>query len=120
MEITKMFQLIEDYHKTLGYHMRTRNGVDLDGIRHGGLALTMEVAELIDSFPWKPWRKDLDQDFNLANAKMEIIDCIFFLGFIMEAADIIPEELEIVFESKLRENYDRIKRGYSNTADERR
>ena len=120
MELVKMFNLIEEYHKTLGYHMRDTDLPErMENVRNGGLALTMEVAELIDSFPWKPWRKPYDQPYDLSNAKVEIVDIIFFLGYIMEAMDILPEELEIVFESKLRENYDRIKRGYSNTPEER-
>lgn len=121
MEITKMFQLIEDYHKTLGYHMRdVELPTRMENIRQGGLALHMEVAELIDSFPWKPWRNTNDQPWSPSNAKIEIVDCLFFLGFIMEAADIHVDEIEIIFTAKLRENYDRIKCGYSNTVDERR
>ena len=119
MEMIQMFRLIEDYHKTLGYNLRTKDGIHIDGLRLAGLALFQEVAELIDSFPWKQWRKSTNQRLNIENARIEIIDCFFFLGLIMEAANITPEELEIIFNSKLRENYDRIKRGYNNKPEER-
>ena len=120
MELTKMFELIEEYHKTLGYHYVNMTTQEcLENIRYTGLALYQEVGELIDSFPWKPWRKIEDQPSDEYNAAMEIVDILFFLGAIMSAASISPVTLEAIFEHKLRENYDRIKRGYNNTPEER-
>ncbi|MBU2249357.1 MAG: dUTP diphosphatase, partial [Gammaproteobacteria bacterium] len=92
----------------------------MNAIRDKSLALYQEVAELVDSFPWKPWRSIEDQPWSNSNAIEEIVDCFFFLGEIMEAADIDPENLSIVFNEKLAENYDRIKRGYNNDPSERR
>ena len=121
MELVKMFNLIEEYYKTLGYHMRDTDLPErMENVRNGGLALTMEVAELIDSFPWKPWRPIADQPFNIENATMEIIDCLFFLGLIREAAGITIHQLEVKFIEKMKENYDRIERGYNNDPSERR
>lgn len=112
--------MIEDYHKTLGYHLRAKTPMDnMEHIRHMGLALVMEMAELVDSFPWKPWRNMVDQVYDKENATEEIVDCLFGLGFIMEAADITPEDIKVMFDTKLRENYDRIKRGYNNDPEER-
>lgn len=115
-----MFNQIEDYHKTLGYHYKNMTNEEcLNNIRHTGLALYQEVGELIDSFPWKPWRKIEDQNSDEYNAAIEIVDILFFLGAIMSAASISSSTIEALFEYKLRENYDRIKRGYNNDPDER-
>jgi len=120
MEITEIFRRIKEYHKELGYDFEhTELEERTEAIRHGGLALYQEVSELMDSFPWKPWRSMIDQTWSNSNAIEEIADCLFFLGFIMEAAWIHPEDVQLVFLEKLRENYDRIKRGYNNKPEER-
>ena len=121
MELTHMFEEIEHYHKTLGYHYKAMSHEQcLDNIRHTGLALYQEVGELIDSFPWKPWRTVETQVYDKENAIEEIVDCIFFLGAIRAAGKIPPQAIATMFDTKLRENYDRIKRGYNSTPDERR
>ncbi len=121
MEIVEMFNKIEEYHKVLGYSfskeiVRER----MVGLREAALGLIMEVTELIDSFPWKPWRSLESQRLNLENAYEEVIDCFFFLALICEAAELDPKMLEHVFKRKLQENYDRIKQGYNNRPEERR
>jgi len=120
MNIETMFNEIERYHKQLGYDPKDLEVVErMTTIQQGGLALYQEVAELIDSFPWKPWRLVKDQNWDRANAIVEIVDIIFFLGLIMEAAYITGEEVQIMFYRKHQENYNRIDRGYNNKPDER-
>ena len=115
LSFQSVFNLIENYHKELGYNDR----VDCDNpahrierARHISLALYQEVAELVDSFPWKPWREPKDQVYDRSNIKVELVDLIFFITAIMEIFDITPGEMELQFKAKLRENYDRIRRGY--------
>jgi len=116
-----MFDWIKVYHKRLGYDFTEVSLEErMNAIRNISLALNQEVAELIDSFPWKPWRKIKDQVWDTENAKEEIIDIFFFLGEIMEAAWIDPKSLERVFYKKLNKNYDRIKRNYNNKPEERK
>jgi len=91
----------------------------MDYLRIASLALNQEVAELIDSFPWKPWKEPKYQIHDRSNAAMEIIDCIFFLVSVAEAANISFGNLESIFKYKLKENYDRIERGYNNKSEER-
>ena len=121
MKIAEMFLRIKSYHKILGYDFEKATPEErMNAIRDKALALNQEIAELVDSFPWKPWRKIEDQTWDTNNAVEEIIDIFFFLGEIMEAAWINPEILETIFYEKLRENYDRIKRGYNNKPEERK
>ena len=121
MEIAKMFGLIKNYHKALGYYFENGSFEErMIAIRNTSLALNQEVAELVDSFPWKPWRKKEDQTWDTINATEEIVDILFFLGEIMEIAWIGPKELEKAFYKKLIENYDRINRKYNNKPEERK
>lgn len=66
------------------------------------LALFMEVAELTDSFQWKPWRDHAGAD--IPNLEREIVDCLFFLHHIAAAFDIKPEDLDKRFYQVLNNN----------------
>ena len=121
MELSEMFKHIKKYHEVLGYNFENATFEErINAIRNISLALNQEVAELVDSFPWKPWRKIEDQTYDIRNAMEEIIDIFFFLGEIMEAAHINPVFLKETFHRKLMENYDRIWREYNNKPEERR
>ena len=43
-----------------------------------GEAIQQELAELVDSFPWKHW-KDVDAEIDAMNARVEAIDVLFFV-----------------------------------------
>ena len=113
MDLIKMFVLIENYHKEHGH---TKVG-DMQSLRNNALALMMELAELIDSTPWKVWRPTEDQLFNKDNAIREVIDILFFLVGICENLEITPIELEAKFEQVLKNNYKRLNNGYSLRGD---
>ena len=121
MSLNETFSSIRTYHKALGYDYSDISLKErMQHARDHALALNQEVAELVDSIPWKPWRPIENQKFDIANVHKEIIDCIFFLGSISEILDISPEELNIAFNNVLAGNYSRIKSGYNNKPDERR
>jgi dimeric dUTPase (all-alpha-NTP-PPase superfamily) len=115
-----MFKDIRKYHEALGYTYGKYSPTEkMQALRNNALALSMEVAEVVNSTPWKPWRKIQDQVFNRSNAAEEIIDCLFFLGAISEILNISPEELDVTFDGVLEQNYKRIKSGYNNKPHER-
>ena len=121
MDIKDMFRLIEAYQNKLGYDYTYPNEkAQMEHLRQNLLALNQEISELTDSFPWKPWRNIYSQIWDNKNALEEIVDIFFFLGAIMSIAGIDLRDLEGVFVEKLKENHDRIERGYNNTSDERR
>ena len=82
-------------------------------MRNSALALMMELAELVDSTPWKPWRDIADQPFDKDNAVREVVDIIFFLVSICEELHITSEDIEIKFHEVIRNNYRRLDNGYS-------
>ena len=114
MYFNVMFQLIEEYHRALG-HNRPLDTLSqrMQSMRNSSLGLIMEVAELIDSTPWKPWRDIVDQEFDKDNATREVVDIMFFLVSICEELHITPREIEDKFLQVLKNNYTRLDNGYS-------
>jgi dimeric dUTPase (all-alpha-NTP-PPase superfamily) len=108
MHFNEIFQQIEEYHKTLGH-----NDQSIQSMRNNALALMMELAELVDSTPWKPWRSIKSQSFDKDNAVREVVDIIFFLVGICENLGITPQEIEDKFIQVLKNNYARLDSGYS-------
>ena len=68
------------------------------------LGLFMEVAELTESFQFKPWRLEHNVIIDRENLKREIVDCLFFLHHIAECFDVTPEELDIKFQQVMSNN----------------
>jgi len=121
MSLIEVFQDIKKYHEVLGYDYEFMSFEErINNLRHSALALYQEVAELVDSTPWKPWRSVESQVDDRKNAAREIIDCIFFLGAIRGALEISPEQLDDALDDAFARNYGRIKSGYNNDPDERR
>jgi hypothetical protein len=109
-----MYELIEEYHHDLGYKRATYSSEQrLQDFRNNVVALMMELAELTDSVPWKPWREIQDQPMDKDNACREVIDIIFFLVGLCEILEISVEELETKFYYILGNNYVRIDTDYS-------
>lgn len=120
MDLHNMFSLIRDYHCKLGYDCSIMHPEDLaQHMRNMSFAAFMEVAELADSTPWKPWRRIEDQTCDIENATTEVIDVIFFLVGVLECLGVEPDQFEQAFLKKLKENMNRIKRGYNNKLEER-
>jgi hypothetical protein len=113
LTVSEMLKRIWDYHDKLGHDTYKSEEERVQILREGCLALFMEVAELTDSFPWKPWRKIDDQTSDKDNACREMVDIFFFLAKVMRAAKITPEEFIAKFEWVLNNNLDRLKNGYS-------
>lgn len=121
MDLHNMFSLIQKYHVDLGYDTTAMTLEEcMQHFRNMGLAANQELSELVDSAPWKPWRKAKDQELDVYNATMEAIDTIFFLVGMLECLAVHPDDFEQMFRQKLNENYDRIRRGYNNKPEERR
>ena len=121
MSLIEVFQDIKKYHKVLGYDYANMSFEErINNLRHSALALYQEVAELVDSTPWKPWRSVESQVDDRKNAAREIIDCIFFLGSIRGALEISPKALDEALDEAFIRNYTRIESGYNNDPQGRR
>ena len=88
--------------------LNERIGVKLDGLSQEDQttwllnytrAMQQELAELVDSVPWKWWAKY--QTFDAQNAKVEIVDLFHFL---VSAAQVMGLSAQDVYESYLKKN----------------
>jgi hypothetical protein len=73
------------------------------------LGTFMEVAEMTDSFKWKPWRPYEKPD--IANLEREIVDICFFLHHIAEAFKISNQDLRMRFKQVMDNNNKRYVEG---------
>ncbi|CAI9086689.1 dUTPase [Candidatus Methylacidiphilum fumarolicum] len=73
-------------------------------------AIGQELAELVDSIPWKWWAKY--QKFDLQNARVEVIDLLHFLVSTAQLLGMSPEDLFEAYHKKHMVNVKRIDEGY--------
>lgn len=74
-------------------------------------AMQQEMAELIDSVPWKWWAKY--QKFDAQNAKVEIIDLFHFLISLAQVMGMTADDVYEAYLKKNKVNHDRQNSGYS-------
>lgn len=116
MTLIEALDKIRNYHAELGYTYKYDSvESQMEHIRSLALAQFQEVAEFVDWTPWKPWRDTKDQQFNIEEAAFELVDQFFFLAALWAAIGLPTSEFEKLFELKLSENLDRIKRGYNKS-----
>lgn len=114
MNIQTMLDEIKAYQNDLGYTFKYDSvEARVEHLRVLALAQMMEVAEFVDWIPWKPWRPIEDQKFDVTEAAYELIDQFFFMANLWSALGMPTSSFEVLFETKLKENRDRIKRGYN-------
>ena len=110
----EMFDQIENYQCQLSPDITLATDQEkLDRARICSLATFQEVAEMVDSFPWKPWRKESDQIMDVKNLEREIIDIIFFIAQISRCFGIASADLEDRFYKVLANDKERLNNGYS-------
>jgi dimeric dUTPase (all-alpha-NTP-PPase superfamily) len=73
-------------------------------------ALRQEIAELVDSLPWKWWAHY--QTLDLQNAKVEVVDILHFVIAIAQALGMTSEDLHRMFCQKNKKNHERQDKGY--------
>lgn len=80
-------------------------------------AMQQEIAELIDSVPWKWWAKY--QKFDEQNARVEVVDLFHFLISIAQALGMSADDVYDAYVKKNKVNHERQDTGYAvkNEAD---
>lgn len=74
-------------------------------------AMQQEMAELIDSVPWKWWAKY--QNFDEQNAKVEVVDLFHFLVSLAQVLGMTPDDVYQAYLKKNEVNHKRQESGYS-------
>jgi dimeric dUTPase (all-alpha-NTP-PPase superfamily) len=78
-------------------------------------AMTQEIAELIDSVPWKWWAKY--QKFDEQNARVEVVDLFHFLISMAQVLGMSADDVFVSYIKKNEVNFKRQDSGY-HTKDE--
>jgi dimeric dUTPase (all-alpha-NTP-PPase superfamily) len=73
-------------------------------------AMSQEMAELIDSVPWKWWAKY--QRFDEQNARVEVIDLFHFLVSIAQTLGMTADDVFQAYVKKNEVNHQRQESGY--------
>jgi len=75
-------------------------------------ALNQEEAELMDSLPWKHWRPQGAQEFDIQNARVELVDMFHFLMSIGQVLGMTAESFTRIYMEKNKVNHERQDSGY--------
>jgi dimeric dUTPase (all-alpha-NTP-PPase superfamily) len=117
--LTRLFELQAELQYALAIRGRALIGDHQLDVRQAeavtkenALALMMEVAELMDSINWKPWRTWRPEAVNRDNLLVEVVDCFHFLLNICLTWGFAPDVIVAAFEAKHAENRARQERGY--------
>ena len=73
-------------------------------------ALQQEASELIDSVPWKWWKKH--QTFNRDNAKVEVIDLFHFVISLAQVLGLSADDFYATYNEKIKINHQRQEENY--------
>ncbi len=73
-------------------------------------AASQELAELIDSVPWKWWAKY--QEFDMQNARIEVIDLFHFIISLAQVLGLSAEDVHDLYMKKNEVNFQRQDSGY--------
>ena len=111
--LEELFMLQEQFMKQLKIpypvDLDTHEGQDV--VRKVMFFLTQEIYEAAEWMKNKPWRRTVTP-LNKTEFKLEVADMLhFFLEFCI-LIGMKPDELVSLYKTKLRENYDRQRRGY--------
>lgn len=74
-------------------------------------ALQQELAELVDSVPWKWWAKY--QNFDAQNARVEVVDMFHFLISIAQVLGMSADDVYSAYCEKNKVNHKRQDTGYA-------
>jgi dimeric dUTPase (all-alpha-NTP-PPase superfamily) len=75
-------------------------------------AMQQELAELIDSVPWKWWAKY--QTLDEQNARVEVVDLFHFLVSLAQALGMSAEDVYEAYVKKNKVNFERQESGYAS------
>lgn len=73
-------------------------------------AMQQELAELVDSVPWKWWAKY--QEFDKQNARVEVVDLFHFLVSLAQTLGMSAQDVFEAYEKKNKVNHTRQETGY--------
>ena len=102
----ELFRMQQSLNERIGVHTTNMSEEDqTKWLLNYSRAMNQEMAELIDSVPWKWWAKY--QKFDTQNAKVEVVDLFHFL---ISMAQVLGMSANDVFDAYVKKNEVNFKR----------
>ena len=111
-KLESIFSMQKELNERIGVHLDRQ---DEEGRKQWVLnytrAMQQELAELVDSVPWKWWANY--QEFDEQNARVEVVDLFHFLVSVAQVMGMSAEDVYQAYVQKNKVNHDRQEKGYS-------
>lgn len=110
-KLQRIFEMQEELNGRIGVNLK-----DIDEeeqakwVLNYSRAMQQEMAELIDSVPWKWWAKY--QSFDKQNARVEVIDLFHFLVSLAQTLGMSADDVYDAYVAKNKVNHQRQESGY--------
>jgi len=108
----ELFRMQEALNARIGVHTNAMSEEEqTKWLLNYSRAMSQEMAELIDSVPWKWWAKY--QKFDTQNAKVEVVDLFHFLISMAQVLGMSADDVFNAYVKKNEVNFKRQDSGYS-------
>ena len=110
-KFAELFRMQESLNARIGVHTKSMSEEDqTKWILNYTRAMGQEMAELIDSVPWKWWAKY--QRFDAQNARVEVVDLFHFLISMAQVLGMSSDDVFQAYVKKNEVNFKRQEEGY--------
>ena len=111
-KLDEIFRMQEILNKKIGVDLSSLSPEDkTKWALNYSRAMTQEIAELIDSFPWKWWAKY--QKIDEQNARVEVVDLFHFLVSLAQTLGMPAQDVYDGYVKKNEVNHKRQESGYA-------
>jgi len=115
-QLRELWRMQDALNKRIGVHTEAMSDEEkTKWLLNYSRAMTQEIAELVDSVPWKWWAKY--QKFDEQNARVEVVDLFHFLISMAQVLGMSADDVFAAYMKKNEVNFKRQETGY-HTKDE--
>lgn len=116
-KLEEIFQLQDQLNKRIGVNTDSMSEEEqTKWVLNYTRAMQQELAELVDSVPWKWWAKY--QKFDKQNARVEVVDLFHFLISLGQVLGMTADDVHQAYIKKNEVNHQRQNSGYSSKDEE--
>ena len=111
-KLQRIFEMQEELNARIGVNLKDIDEAEqTKWVLNYTRAMQQEMAELIDSVPWKWWAKY--QAFDKQNARVEVVDLFHFLISLAQTLGMSADDVYDAYVAKNKVNHQRQESGYS-------
>ena len=111
-KLEAIFALQDDLNRRIGVNLASLDEAGkAEWVLNYTRAMQQEMAELVDSVPWKWWAKY--QEFDEQNARVEVIDLFHFLISLAQTLGMTADDVYAAYLAKNKVNHARQDSGYT-------